>query len=200
MNPTKTQIFLFDFDGTLTTRDTLLAFIRFAKGRWKLLGTLVLHLPLLLLMKLHLYPNGRMKERIFGFLFKGMREEDFDNICRAFAHNHLFLLRPKGIKRINDALNEGAEVLIVSASIDHWVRPFFEELPEVRVIGTQIEVQNGRLTGRFHGKNCYGAEKVRRVESLLNQREKYELTAYGDSRGDKELLAYADKGFFRAFE
>gem|GEM_PF-6658170 len=50
-----------------------------------------------------------MKERIFGFLFKGMREEDFDNICRAFAHNHLFLLRPKGIKRINDALNEGAE-------------------------------------------------------------------------------------------
>lgn len=200
MNPTKTQIFLFDFDGTLTTRDTLLAFIRFAKGRWKLLGTLVLHLPLLLLMKLHLYPNGRMKERIFGFFFKGMREEDFDKICRAFARSHRFLLRPKGMKRINDALNEGAEVLIVSASIDHWVRPFFEELPEVRVIGTQIEVKNGRLTGRFHGKNCYGAEKVRRVASLLNQREKYELTAYGDSRGDKELLAYADKGFFRAFE
>ena len=200
MNPTKTQIFLFDFDGTLTTRDTLLAFIRFAKGRWKLLGTLVLHLPLLLLMKLHLYPNGRMKERIFGFLFKDMREEDFDNICRAFARSHRFLLRPKGIKRINDALNEGAEVLIISASIDHWVRPFFEELPEVRVIGTQIEVKNGRLTGRFHGKNCYGAEKVRRVASLLNQRKKYELTAYGDSRGDKELLAYADKGFFRAFE
>ena len=49
MNPTKTQIFLFDFDGTLTTRDTLLAFLRFAKGRWTLLGTLVLHLPLLLL-------------------------------------------------------------------------------------------------------------------------------------------------------
>lgn len=200
MNPTKTQIFLFDFDGTLTTRDTLLAFIRFAKGRWKLLGTLVLHLPLLLLMKLHLYPNGRMKERIFGFFFKGMREEDFDNICHAFARSHRFLLRPKGMKRINDALNEGAEVLIVSASIDHWVRPFFEELPEVRVIGTQIEVKNGRLTGQFHGKNCYGAEKVRRVASLLNQREKYELTAYGDSRGDKELLAYADKGFFRAFE
>lgn len=200
MNPTKTQIFLFDFDGTLTTRDTLLAFIRFAKGRWKLLGTLVLHLPLLLLMKLHLYPNGRMKERIFGFFFKGMREEDFDNICRAFARSYRFLLRPKGMKRINDALNEGAEVLIVSASIDHWVRPFFEELPEVRVIGTQIEVKNGRLTGRFQGKNCYGAEKVRRVASLLNQREKYELTAYGDSRGDKELLAYADKGFFRAFE
>ena len=200
MNPTKTQIFLFDFDGTLTTRDTLLAFIRFAKGRWKLLGTLVLHLPLLLLMKLHLYPNGRMKERMFGFFFKGMREEDFDNICRAFARSHRFWLRPKGMKRINDALNEGAEVLIVSASIDHWVRPFFEELPEVRVISTQIEVQNGRLTGRFHGKNCYGAEKVRRVENLLNQREKYELTAYGDSRGDKELLAYADKGFFRAFE
>ena len=58
----------------------------------------------------------------------------------------------------------------------------------------------GRLTGRFLTKNCYGAEKVNRLrEVLVAPREEYYIVAFGDSRGDKELLAYADKGYFKPF-
>ena len=87
-------------------------------------------------------------------------------------------------------------MLIVSASIDNWVQPFF---PEVKVLGTQIEVVNGKLTGRFLTKNCYGQEKVNRILALYPNRTDYHLTAYGDSRGDKEMLAFADESYYKPF-
>lgn len=86
-------------------------------------------------------------------------------------------------------------MLIVSASIDNWVQPFF---PQVKVLGTQIEVKDGCLTGRFLTKNCYGQEKVNRILALYPDRNTYHLTAYGDSRGDKELLAFADESHYQA--
>jgi len=89
-----------------------------------------------------------------------------------------------------------AEVLIVSASIDYWVQPFF---PEVKVVGTQVEVEDGCLTGRFLTKNCYGQEKVNRILALYPHRNEYELIAFGDSAGDKELLAFADEAHYKPF-
>ena len=57
----------------------------------------------------------------------------------------------------------------------------------------EIEVIDGRLTGRFLTPNCYGQEKVRRILTLHPDRSAYHLTAYGDSRGDREMLAFADE-------
>ena len=68
----------------------------------------------------------------------------------------------------------------------------------MNVLGTQIEVKNGNLTGRFLTKNCYGQEKVNRILALYPDRNTYYLIAYGDSRGDKELLAFADEAHFKA--
>ena len=186
----KAKIFAFDFDGTLTTRDTLLEFIRYACGTPRFLLGFLLHAPLLVLMKLRLYPNGRTKERIFSWFFRGMAIDEFNALCRRFAHTHRYLLRVDIVRQLEQALAEGSEVLIVSASIDNWVQPFF---PSVTVLGTQIEVVDGCLTGRFLTPNCYGQEKVRRILALHPDRSAYHLTAYGDSRGDRELLAFADE-------
>ena len=184
------QVFVFDFDGTLTTRDTLIAFIRYACGTPRFLFGFLLHDPLLVLMKLRLYSNGKAKQKVFAHFFKGMSIDEFDALCQDFAHTHRHLLRPSTVRQLEQALSEGSEVLIVSASIDNWVQPFF---PEVKVLGTQIEVINSRLTGRFLTPNCYGQEKVQRILALYPDRSSYYLTAYGDSRGDRELLAFADK-------
>ena len=184
------EICAFDFDGTLTTRDTLLAFIRYAKGTHVFLMGFLRHAHLLVLMKLGLYPNWKAKQRVFSYFFRGMPLEVFDTLCRQFAADNRHLLRPEGVKTIRQDLADGAEVVIVSASIDNWVQPFF---PSVTVLGTQIEVIDGRLTGRFLTPNCYGQEKVRRILALHPVRSSYRLTAYGDSRGDRELLAFADE-------
>ena len=69
------KIVVFDFDGTLTTADTLIALLRFARGTGYLIFALLLFSPLLVLMKLHLVDNGRTKERLFSFYFKGMPVE-----------------------------------------------------------------------------------------------------------------------------
>jgi len=184
------RIVAFDFDGTLTTRDTLIAFIRYACGTPRFLLGFLLHAPLLVLMKLRLYSNGKAKQRLFTWFFRGMPFESFDALCQSFARTHRHLLRPETVRLLEQALTEGAEVLVVSASIDNWVQPFF---PSVTVLGTRIEVVDGLLTGRFLTPNCYGQEKVRRILALHPDRSSYRLTAYGDSRGDRELLAFADE-------
>ena len=184
------HLFAFDFDGTLTTRDTLIAFIRYACGTPRFLFGFLLHAPLLVLMKLRLYSNGKAKQRLFSWFFRGMPIETFDALCQSFALSHRHLLRPETVRLLQQALSEGSEVLVVSASIDNWVQPFF---PAVTVLGTQIEVIDGRLSGRFLTTNCYGQEKVRRILALHPDRSAYRLTAYGDSRGDRELLAFADE-------
>lgn len=190
------KIYAFDFDGTLTTKDSLLAFIRFVKGDVSFMLGFLRYSPLLVLMKLRLYPNYKVKQKVFAHFFQGMTIRDFDMLCQRFAAAHRGLLRPEGIKAVEQAQSEGSEVVIVSASIDNWVQPFF---PEVKVLGTQVEVKDGLLTGRFLTKNCYGQEKVERILACYPNRQEYTLIAFGDSRGDKELLAFADEAHYKPF-
>ena len=211
----KKKIYCFDFDGTLTTSDTLLEFIKYAKGRGRFLMVFLRYSPLLVLMKLHLYPNWKAKQRIFAHLFAGMRIEKFDALCRGFAEESQHLLRPKGNTLVHEEMVAVAKVFIVSASIDNWVRPFFEirNLKGIQGLGTQIEVVDGKLTGHFKTRNCYGEEKVNRIIQTLTTaqapggdtvpqnsiRSQYEIEAFGDSRGDKEMIAFAHQGHYKPF-
>ena len=214
------KIFVFDFDGTLTHADTLLAFIRFACGPVRMCMGFALYAPLLVLMKLKLYPNYKAKQKVLAHFFRGMTLARFDALCTAFAQQGEHLLRPAARSFINTVRSEAYAMAIVSASIDNWVRPFAEmylqsdnaqdksqgnvqdnkpALPII-VLGTKVEVDAaGCLTGRFATPNCYGPEKVRRIEAVWPHREQYDVSAFGDSRGDKEMLAYADQGYFKPF-
>lgn len=194
------KVYAFDFDGTLTTRDTLLEFIRYSCGTWKFVAGFVLSLPLLLLMKFRLYPNWKAKQRVFAWFFKGMPIKDFDALCRQFARDNMRLLRPQGLSVIRSALAENSKVMIVSASIENWVRPFFEEFGEqVLVSCTRIDVRQDTVTGKFLTQNCYGGEKVKRIKRAFPFRNTYELIAFGDTEGDKAMLEYADKSYYKPF-
>ena len=195
----KEQIYIYDFDGTLTRRDSFLDFIRYTCGSRSLYCGLLLFSPLLILMKLRLYANGRAKERLFTHFFQGMSIRVFDDLCAKYGLSRADLLLDAARKAVNEVASNGYRIFIVSASVDRWVLPFFRDVPNVTVIGTQSEVENGLVTGRFSTPNCYGAEKVRRIQALLPYREQYKLIAHGDSRGDKEMLNYADQGYFRPF-
>lgn len=205
----KKKVYLFDFDGTLTCADTLLEFIRYACGRRRFFIGFALFSPLLVLMKLHLYPNYRAKQRLFAWYFKGMSIDNFDLVCRRFAHHNQRLMRHKALDKLREIFHNNETLCVVSASIDNWVRPFFDNISKAsrsdfRVIGTEVEVDtDGVLTGRFRTHNCYGAEKVRRVleamPQLKSSRQDFWVVACGDSRGDKELLEFADEAHYKPF-
>lgn len=193
------DIHAFDFDGTLTRRDTLIEFIRYARGN-KAFALCFLRLAhLLVLMKLGLYPNWKVKQKVFARCFAGMRADDFNALCRRFAAERASLLRPKGVARIREVLAAGGKAVVISASIVNWVEPFLTPVGSVFVLGTMVEERGGVLTGRFMTKNCYGMEKVTRLLQLYPERRLYRLTAYGDSRGDRELLNFADEGHYKPF-
>lgn len=195
------KVYAFDFDGTLTTKDTLLAIIRYAKGDCRTLLGALLYAPMLLLMILHLYPNWKAKQRVFAHFFKGMEINEFDDLCRRFAADNRHLLRPGGVKVINQAIGEGSDVVVISASIENWVRPFFQEQwgGKVRIECTRIDVRHDIITGKFLTKNCYGTEKLKRLQRVFPNRSSYELIAFGDTRGDKQMLEYADKKYYKPF-
>ena len=186
-----------DFDGTLTRRDTLIEFIRFAKGDVGFFFGFLLFSPLIVLMKLHLYPNWKTKQKVFSYFFRGTSIEEFNRLGKEFADHSQHLLRRGGLELVEKAKAEGTDIVVISASIDNWVQPFF---PELLLLGTQVEVKDGLLTGRFSTKNCYGQEKVNRLLSVFPDRENYRLVAYGDSSGDRKLLDFADEQHYKPFQ
>jgi len=188
------RVIVTDFDGTLTTSDTLIEFILYAKGRLKCLTGFILFSPLIVLMKMKLYPNGRVKERLFAHFFRGMRIERFESLGRDFATDSRHLLRSGGLQMVDQADNDGTEVIIVTASIRQWVQPFF---PRMRVLATEIEVIDGVITGRFSTPNCYGSEKVHRLRKAIVDREQCHIVAYGDSSGDRAMMQYADESHYK---
>jgi HAD superfamily hydrolase (TIGR01490 family) len=197
------RIAVFDFDGTITRKDTLIEFIRFAKGSAALFWGLLLHLPWLILMKLHLYDNGKTKECVFSWFFKGMSLEQFNELGRAFYQAQADkLIYSEAKEKIEEHKSQGDIVVILSASIENWVQSFASALQAEGLLSTRAEVQNGKLTGKFATKNCYGAEKVNRLKTWLaaNVNEQPYIIAYGDSRGDKELLEFANEKHYKQFK
>ncbi len=190
---------VFDFDGTLTTRDTLLLFIRYACGNVRFLLGFLFYSPLIVMMLFRIFPNWKAKERVFSLFFKGMSIEHFDELGKSFAlRQHERIANGPVIEQLRKHLADGATVYVVSASMVQWVRPFlplWTGTDRVRCLGTEPEVgADGRLTGHFLGKNCYGPEKVNRLLEAEPHRDTYTLYAYGDSNGDTEMLAFADHG------
>jgi len=193
----KKIIAVFDFDGTLTTKDTLLDFIQFSRGKVRLLLGCLLFLPLIILMKLRLYPNGKCKQLFFSWFFKDMPYAQFKSLCQDYQGRVANFLRNSTLLKLKELHEKDADIYVVTASIEDWTIPICEQLGVKAVLGTKIEVdENGIITGSFSGKNCYGKEKVLRLLEKVPDRQNYCLYAYGDSRGDYEMISFADFGFF----
>ena len=190
----KRNIAVFDFDGTLTTRDSFLAFIKWACGPMSYYAGFLRFAPQLLLMFMHLYPNWKAKERIFAHFFKGWQYSWFQALGEDFATELDTMRNEPVIGRLKEHIDHGDTVYVISASLPEWVEPWCRQLGVNAVLATEIEVNDqGRITGRFKTKNCFGQEKVDRLLKVEPERETYVLHAYGDSRGDLELLAFADE-------
>jgi phosphatidylglycerophosphatase C len=190
----------FDFDGTLTKSDTFLMFLIFQFGFPVCLKGLWPNLPILMKYVFHKVSNHDVKQAIFSYFFKGMKISDFDAACRRFALSEIpGQINRKAFEKCEWHLHKGHHIVIISASIRNWIEPWAKQHGFMAVIGTEIELDNEMLTGRFEGKNCHGPEKVTRLLSYFPERNHYDLYAYGDSRGDREMMKFADFPHYQCF-
>ena len=196
----KLVLAVFDFDGTITRKDTLLEFIKFSKGKFRFYFCFLLFSPMLAAMKLKLLSNQTVKQLVFAYLYKGVHIEEFSKWGMEFSAVIDKMLLPKAVEALKSHKDNGDKAVIISASIENWVKPWANKMGIDMVLATKAETdKNGLLTGRFSTKNCYGKEKVNRLLNAFPNRDNYKLVAYGDSRGDKELIGFADEGFYRKF-
>ena len=190
----------FDFDGTITTKDTLFEFIKFSKGKFRLYTGVLLHSPLFLISVLGIFPKWQAKEIFFSYFFKNTNIKQFDEWGEKFVLVVEEMLNPHALSAIKKHQQNNDTLVVISASVENWIKPWCQKQGINAVLATQIEINPaGELTGKFHSKNCYGKEKVCRLLQVFPGKENYTLVAYGDSKGDKELLAFADIALYRKY-
>lgn len=189
----------FDFDGTLSYRDTLLPFLA-QVSLFKLLLGLIMVSPALTLLMCGKRGNDHgmalresAKQRLCRVVLRGGRQADLKELAARWVPG--IALRPDMLARLRTHQQSGHRVVIVSASPDLYLEEVARRLG-TELICTGLETGGGRLTGRFSTANCWGPEKVARLESRFGPVGSYELHAYGDSSGDAWLLEVADCAWF----
>jgi phosphatidylglycerophosphatase C len=195
----KKKLALFDFDGTITTKDTFLEFIRYYHGDLKFVFGFAMLSPVMGLLILKVMPNWRAKQFVISWFFGGETLEQFNKKCIDFTNDVVpSLIRPKALDAIRAHQQSNDEIVVISASAENWVAPWCKQLG-LNCIATKLEVVDGKLTGKILEKNCYGAEKVVRLRKQYNTSNFSSITAYGDSSGDKQMLALAQEQFYKPF-
>lgn len=186
---------LFDFDGTLTQKDSLFEFIKFAVGRQHFYKGMFVLLPTLVSYKLGFVKNDVAKLKVLNFFFS-QNQELWREKTSLFHTQIEPLLRPIAYKKLNWHLEKKHRVIIVSASPEAWLKKWCQS-QNIELIGTILEYKNQTLF--YTTPNCYGDEKVSRITSHLNLKEYKNIYAYGDTTSDKPMLRLANHKFYKTF-
>jgi len=199
----------FDFDGTLTRGGSVWKFLSAVRGRRAVVAAGIVLLPKLVGAALL---GGRhadeAKEALFVRTLAGLDATDVERRAREFGLAHFARCSRITVRaRLDWHRRQGHRLVIVSASPEYYVRAVGRELGVDGVVATRLAVDaEGRLTGRFEGRNCRGEQKLLRLEEWLEASpvEGHDgegahagalfLWAYGNSAGDRRLLEAADIG------
>lgn len=191
----KETLAIFDFDGTLTLKDSFIEFARHTVGNKVLINGIIKNSIWLFLWKLKLCDGGIAKQHLFSTLYKGMEYGNFAEYCASFASRLRSIERKSLVEKLDWHIKSGHIVYIVSASAPEWIWPWAKAHGVIldNIIGTEIERnESGKLTGRFATPNCNGREKVRRLMASIPNIDQCTTYAYGNSSGDKPMLDLAD--------
>lgn len=194
---TRPVLALFDFDGTITTRETLPDFLRFATPPRRLhLGKLLFVLPVLA-YKLKLLPVSVLRILLVRYAFGGLPRAAIEDAGRRFAVTVLpALVRPEMQARIESHRACGDTVVVVSGGFDVYLAPWCEA-QGVELVCSSLEYDADRVTGRYAGPQCVAGEKAHRVRQRYDLAAYREVHAHGDTHEDHALLALAHRATYR---
>lgn len=188
---------LFDFDGTITTREMMPDFMVAAVPPLRLALGRVLLAPWVIGYKLGLVSGVSVRRVIVRFGFSGVTEAALSQVGQRFAAEVLpGVLRPQAMERIAWHKAQGDTVVVVSGALDvylaHWCRAH-----DLALLCSTLETREGKLTGRYAGAQCVRAEKARRVAEHYDLSRYPLVYAYGDTPEDEDLLALAHRRYYR---
>ena len=193
----------FDFDGTLTRRDTLLPFLIRSLGWPKFLWAMLMSSPWLAAYALRLMSNHRAKARLLKVCLAGWSEAQAQQQAQRFVAQYLpTQWHTWGKAQLAEHQRLGHRCVIVSASPDVYLRAVAASLGVDDLLCTEMTLQTGRYTGDMATPNCHGEQKVVRLQAWLNatfaNEPQPEIHAYGDTPGDFPLLRLAQQAWYRA--
>jgi len=198
MNDERRAAAIFDLDGTISRRDTYLAYLAgFAlrhPKRWRRMPGLPFDV---LRFKLGLKDNTWLKQRFLSAVLGGVSRQSLRAWTATFNERLMRRgLRPRALRQIRKHKEQGYRLILISASPDLYVDDLSRRLGFSESICTCVEWDaNGRLTGRLDGKNCYGAEKCVRLKRYFGEdRRHWHVIAYSDHHSDLPLLTWANQG------
>ena len=179
---------LVDFDKTLYKKDSLIEFTKFYKGYFNICIGFLLLFPSLLKWKLGIVSNETVKQKFISYFFK---EEDYNLFLekgKQFSNENI----PKNLnqtiwKEIKNHQDNDAEIYIVTASFQEWIINW-SEMNKIKLITTELEIIDTKITGNFKSKNCYGIEKVNRIKEKINIENYDKIIVFGNGKGDYEML------------
>jgi HAD superfamily hydrolase (TIGR01490 family) len=189
---------LFDLDGTLTTGDTMFAFVRHCRGDLRFLLGLVALSPMLLAHRLGLVSAERAKVMFLRHFFRGWSRSDLATQAVTFRDRLDAMVRPLARERLRWHRDRGHDIVVVSASLDIWVRPWAEN-EGVTLLCTEAAYDSDAWSGALSTPNCNGPQKAERVRAALALDAYERIYAYGDSSGDTEMLALGHESSYRPF-
>lgn len=198
MFPATKSLVLFDFDGTITRRDTLFEFTRHTHSAASRAWRMVIAAPFLTAHAVRLLNARRAKEALLKTFYAGWHRDEFLEHGRRFAEG---LMRNRNgvhqsvMARLESHVARGDHVCIVSASASAWVRPFAERCG-VDCICTELEFDAALcFTGRLAGPNINGDEKARAVRTRYDVTRFERVVAFGNTKGDLPMLQMAHEAY-----
>lgn len=191
------NIALFDFDGTITECDTFTPFIRKAIPRSRMIVGRLLLMPSILAYRTGILSASSIRQQIVYIGLKGFSKRCLETLGKNHANEFLSnVVRANALDRIQWHLDSADRVIIVSASLDVYLKPWCDKIG-VELICSQLDNKGDILTSKYYKGDCTGAEKVRRVESLIDLKAYEKIYDYGDTKEDDELLQIADEKYFQ---
>jgi phosphatidylglycerophosphatase C len=189
----------FDFDGTLTVRDSFTAFLKWRVSGWRWRLGMIRLAPAAISYLFH-RNRGRIKSAAIREFLRGVPLDKLEAEARAFAEAEApRLFRPDALAVWRRWRSRGARMVIVTASPDVVVAPFARGIGADVLIGSRLTLDaQSRVIGGLLGPNCRGAEKVVRLREQFGDDVRL-AAAYGDTSGDTEMLAIAEEQGYRIF-
>ena len=194
------EIIVFDFDGTITTKDTFALFLRYYAGfvRWAL--NIITLLPIFLAYGLRIIDRNAVKSHVIKQFFSGADVAALQDKAKSFAEDVIpGLIRPDAQIALDERKKAPDTLYICSASISPYLNHWARSQNIQHVLATELEEDGSRYTGRIKGWNIWGEGKIRRILAEFSPNPVTIAEAFGDSRGDREMLHAAEVSHWRPF-